>query len=70
MSWVRKSPRGKVVSRSVIWWLPTAPFRGIDVPPERAPSMIDEYPILAVVAAHAEGDHAHARPEGVAGEGE
>ncbi len=30
-------------------------LRGIDVPPERAPSMIDEYPILAVAAACAEG---------------
>ncbi|MGV6820867.1 MAG: 3-phosphoshikimate 1-carboxyvinyltransferase, partial [Parvularcula sp.] len=30
-------------------------LRGIDVPPERAPSMIDEYPILAVCAAMAEG---------------
>jgi 3-phosphoshikimate 1-carboxyvinyltransferase len=30
-------------------------LRGVDVPPERAPSMIDEYPILAVVAALAEG---------------
>ncbi len=28
---------------------------GIDVPPERAASMIDEYPILAVVASFAEG---------------
>ncbi|WP_425093717.1 3-phosphoshikimate 1-carboxyvinyltransferase [Tropicimonas sp. S265A] len=28
---------------------------GIDVPPERAPSMIDEYPILSVVAAYAKG---------------
>jgi 3-phosphoshikimate 1-carboxyvinyltransferase len=28
---------------------------GIDVPPERAPSMIDEYPILAVAAACARG---------------
>jgi len=28
---------------------------GIEVPPERAPSMIDEYPILAVVAAFSEG---------------
>ncbi|MEX5729843.1 3-phosphoshikimate 1-carboxyvinyltransferase [Rhodovulum iodosum] len=28
---------------------------GIEVPPARAPSMIDEYPILAVVAAFAEG---------------
>ena len=30
-------------------------MRGIVVPPDRAPSMIDEYPILAVVAAFAEG---------------
>ncbi len=30
-------------------------LRGIDVPPERAASMIDEYPILAVVAAFATG---------------
>ncbi|MFO1207967.1 MAG: 3-phosphoshikimate 1-carboxyvinyltransferase [Amaricoccus sp.] len=32
-----------------------APLRGIEVPPERAPSMIDEYPILAALAATAEG---------------
>ena len=31
------------------------PMKGIEVPPERAPSMIDEYPILSVVAACAEG---------------
>jgi 3-phosphoshikimate 1-carboxyvinyltransferase len=31
------------------------PLRGVEVPAERAPSMIDEYPILAVVAAFAEG---------------
>jgi 3-phosphoshikimate 1-carboxyvinyltransferase len=31
-------------------------LRGVHVPPERAPSMIDEYPILAVAAAFAEGD--------------
>ncbi len=31
------------------------PLRGVDVPPERAPSMIDEYPILAVAAAFATG---------------
>lgn len=29
---------------------------GIDVPPERAASMIDEYPVLAVAAAFAEGE--------------
>lgn len=31
-------------------------LRGVDVPPERAPSMIDEYPILAIAAACAEGE--------------
>jgi 3-phosphoshikimate 1-carboxyvinyltransferase len=31
------------------------PLRGVDVPWEHAPTMIDEYPILAVVAAHAIG---------------
>ena len=30
-------------------------MRGVEVPPERAASMIDEYPVLAVVAANAEG---------------
>jgi 3-phosphoshikimate 1-carboxyvinyltransferase len=30
-------------------------LRGVDVPPERAPTMIDEYPILAVAAAGAVG---------------
>jgi 3-phosphoshikimate 1-carboxyvinyltransferase len=30
-------------------------LKGVDVPPERAPSMIDEYPILAVAASFAEG---------------
>jgi 3-phosphoshikimate 1-carboxyvinyltransferase len=30
-------------------------LRGIEVPAERAPSMIDEYPILAIAAAFAEG---------------
>jgi 3-phosphoshikimate 1-carboxyvinyltransferase len=31
------------------------PLRAVDVPPGRAPSMIDEYPVLAVAAACAEG---------------
>ena len=31
-------------------------LRGVTVPPERAPSMIDEYPVLAVAAAFAEGE--------------
>jgi 3-phosphoshikimate 1-carboxyvinyltransferase len=30
-------------------------LRGVDVPAHRAPSMIDEYPVLAVAAAFAEG---------------
>ena len=30
-------------------------LRGVDVPPERAPSMIDEYPVLGIAAACAEG---------------
>ena len=30
-------------------------LKGVEVPPERAPTMIDEYPILAVAAACAEG---------------
>ena len=31
------------------------PLRAVDVPPERAPTMIDEYPVLAVAAAFASG---------------
>ncbi len=31
-------------------------LKGIEVPPERAASMIDEYPVLSVVAAFAQGD--------------
>ena len=30
-------------------------LRGVEVPPERAPAMIDEYPVLCAVAAFAEG---------------
>jgi len=30
-------------------------LKGVEVPPERAPSMIDEYPVLGVAAAFAEG---------------
>jgi 3-phosphoshikimate 1-carboxyvinyltransferase len=33
----------------------TSALRGVEVPAERAPSMIDEYPILAVAASFAEG---------------
>lgn len=31
-------------------------LKGVTVPPERAPSMIDEYPILSVLAAFAQGE--------------
>jgi 3-phosphoshikimate 1-carboxyvinyltransferase len=31
-------------------------LKGVKVPPERAPSMIDEYPVLAVAASFAEGE--------------
>ena len=40
-----------------------APLEGVRVPPERAPSMIDEYPVLAAVAAFATGE---TRMEGLA----
>jgi 3-phosphoshikimate 1-carboxyvinyltransferase len=33
----------------------SSPLRGVEVPATRAPSMIDEYPVLAVAAAYAEG---------------
>ncbi|MFN3822923.1 MAG: 3-phosphoshikimate 1-carboxyvinyltransferase [Pseudorhodobacter sp.] len=33
----------------------SAEMKGIEVPPDRAPSMIDEYPVLSVVAAFATG---------------
>ncbi len=36
-------------------WVRFGPLRGIEVPPDRAASMIDEYPVLAALAATAEG---------------
>lgn len=33
----------------------TSALKAVDVPPDRAPSMIDEYPILAIAAAFADG---------------
>lgn len=33
-----------------------SPLSGVTVPPERAPAMIDEYPVLAVAAAFAKGE--------------
>jgi 3-phosphoshikimate 1-carboxyvinyltransferase len=40
-----------------------ATLKGVRVPPERAPSMIDEYPVLACLAAYADGE---TRMEGLA----
>jgi 3-phosphoshikimate 1-carboxyvinyltransferase len=37
-------------------WVRHAPLKGVVVPADRAPSMIDEYPILAVIAAFAQGE--------------
>ncbi|MCY0149333.1 3-phosphoshikimate 1-carboxyvinyltransferase [Hoeflea sp. G2-23] len=34
----------------------TSELKGVTVPPERAPSMIDEYPVLAVAASFANGE--------------
>ena len=45
------------------------PLRAVDVPAERAPSMIDEYPILAVAAACASRHDPAAGIEGTAGQG-
>jgi len=33
-----------------------AELKGVEIPPERAPTMIDEYPVLAVAASCAEGE--------------
>jgi 3-phosphoshikimate 1-carboxyvinyltransferase len=41
-------PVGDVTAR-------TSELKGVEVPPERAPSMIDEYPALAIAAAFASG---------------
>jgi 3-phosphoshikimate 1-carboxyvinyltransferase len=40
-----------------------SPLKGVRVPPSRAPSMIDEYPVLAALAAYASGE---TRMEGLA----
>jgi 3-phosphoshikimate 1-carboxyvinyltransferase len=48
---------GDLIAGEPVSWLEVdhGPIRAIDVPPERAASMIDEYPILAVAAACAHG---------------
>ena len=55
-------PVGDIVARH-------APMHAIEVPPERAPSMIDEYPILAVAAACIDGHDADARASRTARKG-
>ena len=48
---------GEIISGEPVSWLKAAhrTLNAIDVPPERAPSMIDEYPILAIAAACGRG---------------
>jgi 3-phosphoshikimate 1-carboxyvinyltransferase len=48
----RRSPGGEDVGDLEI---ASSGLKGVTVPAERAPSMIDEYPVLAVAAAFAEG---------------
>jgi 3-phosphoshikimate 1-carboxyvinyltransferase len=48
----QRTEAGEVVADLVVGY---SQLKGIDVPAARAPSMIDEYPILAVAAALAEG---------------
>lgn len=48
----RRSESGEPVGDLVVT---SGVLHGVDVPWERAPYMIDEYPVLAVIAAHAEG---------------
>src|SRR5215813_11307330 len=47
--------RGDVGEELADFRVRASALKGVDVSPERAPSMIDEYPILAVAAAFAEG---------------
>ena len=57
--WARRSRRWSSATRaartSPICACKAGALKGVDVPAERAPTMIDEYPILAVAAAFAEG---------------
>src|SRR5436305_894819 len=49
----RRSAGGEEVGDVRVRW---SRLRGISVPAARAPAMIDEYPVLAVAAAFADGD--------------
>ena len=59
----------RAARRSPICACAPARLRGVEVPAERAPSMIDEYPILAVAAAFAEGTTRMRGLAGAAGQG-
>jgi 3-phosphoshikimate 1-carboxyvinyltransferase len=48
-------PRGDAGEPMALFRVRASKLRGVEVPPERAPSMIDEYLVLAVAAAFAEG---------------
>jgi 3-phosphoshikimate 1-carboxyvinyltransferase len=48
-------PRGDAGEPMAQFRVRASKLRGVEVPPERAPSMIDEYLVLAVAAAFAEG---------------
>ena len=51
----RSSSATRAARTSPICAIKAGALKGVDVPAERAPTMIDEYPILAVAAAFAEG---------------
>jgi 3-phosphoshikimate 1-carboxyvinyltransferase len=49
----RRDPIGEPIAELVVQ---ASRLRGISPPPQRAPAMIDEFPILAAIAAFAEGE--------------
>ena len=67
---LRRTGARRAASRSADLTVRFAALKGIEVPPERAASMIDEYPILAALAATADGRDGDARHPRAAGQGE
>jgi 3-phosphoshikimate 1-carboxyvinyltransferase len=55
---IESRPHGEPTSTDAVAWSVEggAPLRAIDITPADVPSMIDELPLLAVVAARAEGE--------------
>ena len=51
-----ESSARKAASRSPTFACGSRALKGVRVPAERAPSMIDEYPVLAALAAYADGE--------------